>query len=574
VAELTIPRLLRSSAARYGDLQAVADNGTSLTFAQLWDAALLAARAVRAHGICAGDRVAVWAPNTHRWIVSALGVLCAGATVVPINTRYRGPEARELIVRTRARALFVEQGFLGYDHLGALLRDGNDAGSADRELAGLGLVIDLSPADHPATNHSATNHPATNHPAGNHPATDHPVGGRGAPGLRAAALLGWDEFLGAASGITAAEAIEAADAVRPDDLSEIIFTSGTTGHAKGVMLAHGPGIDLYTRYGEIWGLRPGDRYLISLPFFHTGGNKAGIIASLIHGVTMVPLTVFDAGTAMAVIERERITVMNGPPTIFTMILNNPDRASYDLSSLRLAATGAAVVPEVLVERARSELPFENFITAYGLTECYGTATMCRATDSTETVARTNGAPLPGVELRAIDSNGHEVKAGTPGEVLIRGANLTQGYWQDPEATAAAIDAGRWLHTGDIGTVDPDGNLKITDRLKDLFIVGGFNVSPAEVEQTMARHPDVLEVAVVGVADPRLGEVASAYVIPAHGKTPSETQIIEWCRERLANFKVPRSIVFVEALPRNASGKVLRRELRARAGERAGPGFAG
>ena len=335
------------------------------------------------------------------------------------------------------------------------------------------------------------------------------------------------------------------------------------------MLAHGPAIELYTPYGEIWGLREGDRYLITLPLFHTGGNKAGMITSLIHGVTMVPFPVFDVAAAMATIERERITVMNGPPTIYAAILDDPRRAQFDLSSLRLAATGAAVVPEVLVERARTELPFENFITAYGLTECYGTATMCRASDSTETVARTNGAALPGVELRVVDRGGQDVAAGTPGEVLVRGRNMTPGYWQDADATAAVIDAGGWLHTGDIGTVNAAGHLKITDRLKDLFIVGGFNVSPAEVEQVMARHPAIREVAVVGVADPRLGEVARAYVIAAHGQAASQEQLIEWCRERLANFKVPRSITFVEALPRNASGKVLRRELRAQAGEPGG-----
>jgi acyl-CoA synthetase (AMP-forming)/AMP-acid ligase II len=550
VADLTIPRLLRASARRYGESQAIADGGTSLTFAELADAALLAARAAQAHGIAAGDRVAIWASNTHRWIVSALGVLCAGAVVVPINTRYRGAEARELLARTRARALFVEQGFLGYDHLGALrasARDGipADPGPGDADLAGLELVIDLSPD----TGAQAA---------------------AGYPAIGSAVGLGWDEFLRSAPAVSADAALGRLEAVRPDDLSEIIFTSGTTGRAKGVMLAHGPGIELYTTYGEIWGLREGDRYLISLPLFHTGGNKAGMIASLIHGVTMVPLAVFDTAAAMAAIERERITVMNGPPTIYSSILDNPRRSQFDLSSLRLAATGAAVVPEVLVERARSELPFQNFITAYGLTECYGTATMCRASDPTETVARTNGAPLPGVELRVVNDAGQAVDAGAPGEVLIRGANLTLGYWQDPDATAAAIDADGWLHTGDIGTVDAAGHLKITDRLKDLFIVGGFNVSPAEVEQVMARHPDISEVAVVGVADPRLGEVARAYVIPAHGTTPSESQVIEWCRERLANFKVPRSVTFVEALPRNASGKVLKRELRAQAGE---PGAA-
>jgi acyl-CoA synthetase (AMP-forming)/AMP-acid ligase II len=547
--DLTIPRLLLASAGTFSDAQAVADNGTSLTFAQLADAALLVTRAALGHGIGAGDRVAIWAPNTHRWIVSALGLLCAGATVVPLNTRFRGAEARELMARTRARALFVEQGFLGYDHLGALMSCDCDVPAGDRDLRDLGLVVDLSAGGGASADGGAS--------AG--------VEGQPAPGWPRAAHLGWEEFLGSASAVTAAEAMRAASAVRPDDLSEIIFTSGTTGRAKGVMLAHGPGIELYTRYGEIWGLRPGDRYLISLPLFHTGGNKAGMIASLIHGVTMVPLPVFDPAAALAVIERERVTVMNGPPTIYYALLDSPQRATFDLGSLRLAATGAAVVPEILVERARGELPFQNFITAYGLTECYGTATMCRASDSAETVARTNGAALPGVELRVVDKAGQVLRPGTPGEVLIRGGNLTRGYWEDPEATTAAIDPDGWLHTGDIGTLDAAGHLKITDRLKDLFIVGGFNVSPAEVEQVMARHPDILEVAVVGVADHRLGEVAKAYVIPAHGKKPSERDLIDWCRERLANFKVPRSIEVVQALPRNASGKVLRRELRARAG---------
>lgn len=538
MADLTIPRLLRASARRYGDLEAVADSGTSLTFAELADAALLVARAAQAHGIAPGDRVAIWAPNSHRWIVSALGMLGAGAVVVPINTRYRGAEARELLARTQARALLVEQGFLGYDHLGALQASGADGSPADADLSELKLVIDLSGQAAPG-----------------------PV-----PAVGAAAGLHWEEFLRSATEVPERAAVRTLEAVRPDDLSEIIFTSGTTGRAKGVMLAHGPAIELYTPYGDIWGLRKGDRYLITLPLFHTGGNKAGMITSLIHGVTMVPLAVFDVAAAMAIIERERVTVMNGPPTIYAAILDDPRRAQFDLSSLRLAATGAAVVPEVLVERARTELPFENFITAYGLTECYGTATMCRASDSTETVARTNGAALPGVELRVVDRAGQDVAAGTPGEVLVRGRNMTPGYWQDADATAAVIDSGGWLHTGDIGTVDAAGHLKITDRLKDLFIVGGFNVSPAEVEQVMARHPAIREVAVVGVADSRLGEVARAYVITAHGQATSEEQLIEWCRERLANFKVPRSITFVAALPRNASGKVLRRELRAQAGE--------
>ena len=218
------------------------------------------------------------------------------------------------------------------------------------------------------------------------------------------------------------------------------------------------------------------------------------------------------------------------------------------------------MPQRLVERARTELPFESFITAYGLTECCGTATMCRREDPIEVVAATNGSALPGVELRVVEPSGANADSGAPGEVLVRGRNVTPGYWRDPEATATAIDADGWLHTGDLGTLDAHGNLKITDRIKDLFIVGGFNVSPAEVEQVMARHPAISEVSVVGVSDERLGDVPRAYVILKPGRDATESEIIEWCRERIANFKVPRAVVFADTLPRSATGKVLKREL--------------
>lgn len=525
----TIPALVRSAADAYGERTALIDGEVRFTFADLGAAVLDVARAIVAQGIEPGERIGIWAPNSHRFILGALGALSAGCVVVPLNTRYRGPEVHDLLARTDARALLVWQGFLGYDHVGSLV--------AEAPLASLDLVVDL------ATTRSA----AATAP----------------PGTR---LLGWSEFLDGASAVSESAALARIAAVRPDDLSEIIFTSGTTGVAKGVKLTHVNAMMLYRPYGQIWGLRPGDRYLLSLPLFHTGGNKAGMIVSLMYGVTMVPLAVFDTVTAMDTIERQRITVMNAPPTVYSSILDHPRRGSYDLSSLRLAATGAAVVPTAMVERALTELPFENFVTAYGLTECCGTATMCRADDSPRTVAETNGRALPGVELRVVDDMGLDVAVGVAGEVLIRGANVTRGFWRDPEATAAAIDPEGWLRTGDVGTLDAAGNLKITDRIKDLFIVGGFNVSPAEVEQVMARHPDISEVAVVGVADERLGEVAQAYVIVKPDHRLAAADLIGWCREQLANFKVPRTIVFVDRLPRNASGKVLKRELRTTAAQ--------
>ena len=533
-AARTVPQLVRASAEAYAGLPAIIDGEVVLTFAELADDVLLATRGFSALGIRAGDRVGLWAANSRRWVTAALGILSAGGIVVPLNTRYRGTEVRELLGRTEARALVVEQGFLGYDHLDALFGQATAAELPDYDLAHLEHVVN--------------------------------IGSQAAALERSApAVLSWDELAGAAQGVPSAAALAAAGAAAPDDLSEIIFTSGTTGPSKGVQLAHGAPIELYVRYGQIWGLRPGDRYLIILPFFHTGGNKAGMITCLLHGVAMVPMPVFDPVEAMRLIEDRRITVMNGSPTIYTSILDHPERDRYDLSSLRLAATGAAIVPERLVERARTELPFQNFITAYGLTECAGTATMCRPDDSDEVVSTSNGSALPGVELKIIGQDGAGAPAGQPGEVLVRGANVTRGYWRDPEATKAAIDTGGWLHTGDIGSLDPGGNLKIIDRLKDLFIVGGFNVSPAEVEQVMARHPDISEVAVVGIPDPRLGEVARAFVKPKPGVTPAADEIIAWCRERLANFKAPRSVVFVAELPRNASGKVLKRELRGAGG---------
>jgi acyl-CoA synthetase (AMP-forming)/AMP-acid ligase II len=517
--------MLAASAQRFGPAIAVRDGGVDLTYAQLADAVRDVARGVLALGVGKGDRVGLWAPNSHRWIVAALALHTVGAVVVPLNTRYRGPEAREILARVRASAVLVDDGFLGYGYAAAVTTPvaGDEVG--DR-LDGL-TVVDIGRDRTPA----------------------------------GSAVIGWADLVAGGAVVPPAAVRDAADAVRPEDLSEIIFTSGTTGRAKGVTIPHGAALDLYHVYGEVWGLREGDRYLVTLPFFHTGGNKAGLLVSLLYGLTIVPMAVFDATEALRLIETERISVMNGPPTIYYALLESPDRRERDLSSLRVAATGAAVVPVALVERARTELPFDRFVTAYGMTECCGTATMCRETDSLETIARTSGRAVPGVELRVVDPHGREVPSGEPGEVLIRGANVTPGYWEDPDATAAAIDADGWLRSGDVGTLDEHGNLTITDRLKDLFIVGGFNVSPAEVEQVLARYPTVAEVAVVGVPDERLGEVPKAFVIPRRGADVVPGEIITWARERLANFKVPRVVEVVGELPRNASGKVLRRMLR-------------
>ena len=338
--------------------------------------------------------------------------------------------------------------------------------------------------------------------------------------------------------------------VTPDDVADILFTSGTTGRSKGAMSAHRQTIGVARAWAELGGVRQDDRYLVVNPFFHSFGYKIGIVVGLLTGATLYPVATFDVDETMRLIEDARITVFPGAPTLYQSLLNAPGRAERDLSSLRLAVTGAAVVPVVLIERMRDELAIDQVVTAFGMTEAV-VVTMCRDGDSAETVATTNGRAIPGMEARI----------GSDGELLVRGDYVMLGYLDDPEGTRAAIDEDGWLHTGDVGSLDEHGNLTITDRLKDMYISGGFNVYPAEVEQALARLEGVADVAVVGVPDERMGEVGRAYVVRIGDSSLTEEDVIAGAKERLANFKVPRQVVFVDALPRNLSGKVLKTALR-------------
>jgi HIP---CoA ligase len=315
-----------------------------------------------------------------------------------------------------------------------------------------------------------------------------------------------------------------------------------------------------------------DVYLIIAPFFHTFGYKAGWVVALLRGATILPQLTFDIERVVGQIERERVTILPGPPTIFQELLAYPERGKHDLSSLRLVVTGAAIVPVALIERMWRELTIETILTAYGLTEAV-VVTMCRPGDDAETISGTSGCAAADFEIRIAGSDGQEMAPGEDGEILLRGPNVMVGYLDDPASTRAAIEPDGWLHTGDVGHLDKRGYLTITDRLKDMFTVGGFNVYPAEVENVIMRLNSVADCAVVSKPDERLGEVGVAYVVASPGQTLSEQDVIAHCRERLANFKVPREVVIVSRLPRNAGGKVLKRDLReqARQGVAAGGG---
>jgi acyl-CoA synthetase (AMP-forming)/AMP-acid ligase II len=376
--------------------------------------------------------------------------------------------------------------------------------------------------------------------------------------------LSWFDFLGRADDVDPMAVDERMAGVGPDDLSDIIFTSGTTGRPKGAMVTHGQTVRVFRTWAEIVGLRRGDRYLVVNPFFHTFGYKAGFVASIIVGATVVPHAVFDVPSVLERVAEERISMLPGPPTLYQSILDHPDRDRHDLSSLRLSVTGAAAVPVEMIRRMRNELTFRTIITGYGLTESTGTVSMCRYDDDPETIASTSGRAIPDTEVRVVDDSGNEAPRGQPGEVVVRGYHVMKGYFDEPDETATAIDTDGWLHTGDIAVMDDRGYLRITDRKKDMFIVGGFNAYPAEIENILLGNTKVAQASVVGVPDERMGEVGVAFVIPRSGEELSPAEVIEWSRQAMANYKVPRRVEIVDSLPLNASGKVLKYELRDRA----------
>jgi acyl-CoA synthetase (AMP-forming)/AMP-acid ligase II len=515
----SIPALLVASERRHAERVAVVDASTALTYPELVAAARRFAAALIESGIGPGDRVAIWCFNCAEWVVAALGVFAAGAVLVPVNTRFKGHEAADILRRSGARTLVTVKDFLGTDYLALL----EDAGVPLPALET--VVLARGRADH---------------------ATD-PV-------------VDWTTFLDRATP-AAIEGVQRRSAeLGPEDPSDILFTSGTTGVPKGVVMTHGRTLTVASDWVTMSGLRAGDVYLQVNPYFHMFGLKAGILASVVAGATMLPQAVFDVDAVLARVEAERVTVLPGAPTIYQSILDHPDRDKHDLSSLRVAVTGAADIPVALIHRMQQELPFRTIITGYGLTEG-GTACATSEDDDPEAIATTVGRARPSFELRIVGEGDRDVSTGEAGEVLLRGGSVMAGYLDDPEETAKVLSADGWLRTGDLGVLDEARRLRIVGRVKDMFIVGGFNAYPAEIENALLRHPAIRQAAVIGIPDHRLGEVGMAFVVTSEPVTADD--IIVWSRDQMANYKVPRVVEVVDELPLNATGKVVKDALRER-----------
>jgi acyl-CoA synthetase (AMP-forming)/AMP-acid ligase II len=515
----TIPAALHDAVRRFPANDALVDDDRSLTYAEVGEATEELARALITSGVGVVDRVSIWGPNGVDWALLALAVYRAGAVLVPLNTRFKAAEAGHVLRAANVRFLFAAGDFLGIDYVRLL----DDEPGLDR----LAEIVTL-------------------------------------PGPSSAGATPWDEFRARASDGCGYRSVLVAyreQVLQGDDVADIVFTSGTTGVPKGAMLTHAASIRTYLSWTDGIGLRSTDRFLVVFPYFQTSGLKAGILACVRRGAANVPQAVFDVADVARRIALHDITVVPGAPTMFQDMIGAARESGLNLASLRIAVTGGATTPVEVIRQMHDELRLETIVTAYGLTETTGAVSMNRHDDPLGQIATTVGRPLPGVEVRIVDDGGRDVAVGEPGEILVRGFNVMRGYLDDAAATAATIDADGWLRTGDVGTHDSGGVLRITDRKKDMVIVGGFNVYPAEVENVLVGHPAVAQVAVVGVPHERLGEVCAAFVIPRAGRVVDADEVVAWCRERMANYKAPRHVTTVDAFPLNPMGKVQKFRLR-------------
>ena len=495
------------TAARFPDRIAISSRHQKLriTWSEYAHGAQQVAAGLRALGLKRGDRVGVWATNCVEWVMLQFGTALAGIVLVSINPAYRCGELSFVLNKSRIRALFLHERDQRTDYLSVL-----EESRAGQSLA-LDHVICLNTPD-------------------------------------------WPGFLRPPDGIIC----------RPDpgEPANMQYTSGTTGSPKGVLLTHVNLVNNGRFIGQYLELTEGDRICIPVPLFHCFGSVIGTVTAAVHGASCIfPAATFDPAATLEAIEADQATAIYGVPAMFIAELNHPEFSRFRLTSLRTGMMAGAPCPIEIMWRVVEELHCPQMLVGYGQTESTPIITMSRANDSLETRCTTVGCPLPETEVRIASPDGTTLNAGEQGELLARGYMVMKGYDGEPEATARAIDPDGWLHTGDLAVMCPDGYFRITGRAKDMIIRGGENISPREIEELLHTHPSVTDVQVIGIPDARLGETVVAWVRLKDGASADEEEIRAYCRAKLAYFKVPQYVRFVDSYPTTLSGKVKKFKMR-------------
>jgi fatty-acyl-CoA synthase len=517
----TLPKVLSDTVKRFSDREAIVFGDRRLTYQELNDEVDRLARGLLELGVQKDDKIGLWMPNIPEWVIAYFAVARVGAVVVPMNTRYKSHEVHYILENSEATALFMVDTFVGIDYLAMLA----EVRTKLPNLKHIIVVGNAGPDMHTFTN----------------------------------ILAMGQEHLDDTQ-LAAREAL-----CDPRDNVFILYTSGTTGNPKGAMLSHHNMAENAKQVTEVLHTTEKDVFLLAVPFFHCFGCVMGILGAITRGASIVPMPMFKAKEALELVEKERVTILYGVPTMFVLELEEfrkgkDSGAKYNVSTLRTGIMAGAPCPVEVMRGTMEELGC-NVSIAYGLTEASPVITMTRFDDSIERRVETVGRTLPDIEVKIADDDGQSLFPGEMGELACRGYNVMLGYYKMPDKTREAIDEDGWLYSGDLATMDEEGYVKIVGRKKDMIITGGFNVYPAEIEEYLFTHPKVQNVSVVGTPDDVMGEVAVAYIIPREGDTIDPQEIIDSCANEIANFKVPRYVAIVDQFPMTQSGKVQKFRLR-------------
>lgn len=533
---ITIGDLLDETAGRYPEKEALVyqERGLRYSFAEFQGICNQAARGFMSLGIQKGENIAIWATNVPEWVISQYATAKMGAVLVTVNTSYRTHELEYLLRQSEATTLLLIDSYRDANYL-AMIRD--ICPELDTAKPGE-LCAERLP----------------------HLKNVIYIGDERQPGM-----FLWSDLLKRSASVSEEERIARQRTLEPDDVINMQYTSGTTGFPKGVMLSHNNIVNNAVKVAGCQRLGPEDRVCIPVPFFHCFGCVMGTLACVATGATMVPVTAFDPGLVLSVVEKERCTALYGVPTMFIAELNHPSFGERDLSSLRTGIMAGSLCPTEVMKSVIDKMGIRDITISYGQTESSPVITQTVPEDSFERKVTTVGRVHEGVEAKIIDPvTGDTLPPGVQGELCTRGYLVMKGYYNMPEQTAKAIDSDGWLHTGDLATVDEEGYFRITGRLKDMIIRGGENIYPREVEEFLYTHPKILDVQIVGVPDPLYGEQVLACIRVRPGEALTEEEVLRYCEGKIARFKIPKYIRFMDEYPMTASGKIQKFKLREQA----------